>query len=148
VFARSGDYARTEEWAKRGILVGSGDLNARLCGALAFANLRLSRFDEAERVAAVGVQQFPRDPMLHLYYGMALAGIGRPGPAVPEFQQAYALSGDPRVLLSLGAALRDLGSYDEALAAFREAARLETDPGKAQLLRQEIERLEAFQKKK
>ena len=115
VFARRGDYGRTEEWARRGLLVGSGDLNARLCGALAFADLRLSRFDEAERVGAVGVQQFPRDPMLHLYHGMALAGMGRPDPAVPELRQAYALSGDPRVLLNLGAALSDLGRYDQAL---------------------------------
>lgn len=114
-FAQIGDYERTEEWARKGLLVGSGDLNAKLCGALAFADLRLSRFDEAERVAAVGVQQFPRDAMLHLYRGMALAELGRPESAVPELQQAYALSGDPRVLPNLGTALRDLGRYDEAL---------------------------------
>ena len=183
VFARNGDYGRAEEWATRGLMVGSADVNAGLCRTLAFANLRLSRFDEAERVAAMGLRLFPQNSMLHVYRGMALAQTGRPGPAVPEFEQAYALSGDPRVLVNLGAALSDLGRYDEAvhalslvppghserpgalrdmgeilvnrlgrtdegLAALHEAARLEADPGKAQALRQEIERLEAFPKKK
>jgi tetratricopeptide (TPR) repeat protein len=133
VFARTGNFGRSEEWARRGLRVGSNSLNARLCGALAYADLKLGRIEEAEQVAAVGVQQYPREAMLRLYYGMALAERGNDADAVPQLREAYQLSNDPRVLLNLGAALSNLGRYEEALQALSHIP--EDNPQRATALR-------------
>jgi tetratricopeptide (TPR) repeat protein len=116
-FQRIGVNERAEEWARRGLRVGASSLNARLCGALAFADLKLGDFEEAERVASEGARQYPREPMLHLYRAMALHEMGQRDLAVAEFRTAHDLSSDPRVLLNLGAVLSELGRFEEAVEA-------------------------------
>lgn len=118
VFARIEQFDRSREWALRGIRIGAGSMNAKLCGALAYAQLKRGEFEQAERVAGEGVSRFPREAMLHLYHGMALHELARLEEAEAEFRSAYELSRDARVLQSLGTTLTELERFEDALNVF------------------------------
>ena len=115
VFGRLHDDARAEEWADRGLLVRAAPMTPRLFNTLAYAKLNLEKYDEAERVAALGVIRSPNDATIRLYHGIALQALDQPNPALAEYRKCYEISHDARALIRMGSVLADLGRYDEAL---------------------------------
>ena len=115
MFGRLHQDDRAEEWADRGLQVRASQMTPRLLNTLAYAKLNLEKYDEAERVAALGVQRSPSDGVIHLYHGIALQGLDRPNDALAEYRRAYELSHDARALIRMGMVLGDMKCFDEAL---------------------------------
>ena len=118
VFDRMGAYDRAIEWAKRGLAVESPMMNGRLYGVLARVELRVGNSAAAEEAARAAIQITPRNYGMHLYRGMALHDLNRPGEALQELTTAYTLSGDERIHLNIGQLLADMGRFDEAAKEF------------------------------
>jgi tetratricopeptide (TPR) repeat protein len=115
VFGRLHEDDRAEEWADRGLLVRAAAMTPRLLNTLAYAKLNLEKYEEAERVAALGVIRAPNDATIHLYHGIALQALDRPNDALAEYRRCYEISHDARALIRMGSVLGDLRRYDEAL---------------------------------
>jgi len=131
LFGRLGRYDRVEEWAKRGLRVDAKRLNGRLHLVQAYALLNLGKFAAAESASAAGIRVAPKDPMIHVYRGMALHELGRKEECLGEFKEAYQISHDPKILVNMGAALSDLGRYEEAVQALEIVPENHPDRGNA-----------------
>jgi len=115
LFGRLNQDDRAEEWADRGLQVRAAQMTPRLLNTLAYAKLQLQKYEEAERVAALGVERSPNDGVIHLYHGIALQGLQKPDEALAEYRRSYEISHDARALIRMGSVLAELTRYDEAL---------------------------------
>ena len=74
------------------------------------------------------VEQDPSDCSAHFNLGAALADMGKPDEAIPEYRRVLDLRPDDAVARnSLGAALQSLGKTDEAIAEYRQVLTLRPD---------------------
>lgn len=115
LFGRLQQDDRAEEWADRGLSVRAAQMTPRLLNTLAYAKLQLEKYEEAERVAALGVERSPNDGVIHLYHGIALQALGKPNEAFAEYKRCYEISHDARALIRMGTALAELDRFEEAL---------------------------------
>jgi len=122
LYGRLSHFDRTEEWARRGLMVNAWRLSPRLWGTLAYSLLNQNRFAEAESAAANGIALAPGEGPLRLYHAMALAELGKKQDALQEYEMAYGITGDDRVILNIAADLSGLGRYEEAATALSRVA--------------------------
>jgi tetratricopeptide (TPR) repeat protein len=96
--------------------------------ALAYAALRLERFDRAAPLLTKLLEARPEDATARWNLGMALVSLGRLEEAVPHFQQALPYrNGSSDDQLVVGTALARLGRFEEAATHFRQAVQLKPD---------------------
>lgn len=91
-FLWSGDAARAEEWARRGLELSSEATGASLTETLSMALIEQGDAAGAEKVAREGLRLYPRSPLLHLFHAMALEALARPGEALEAYRLALPLS--------------------------------------------------------
>jgi tetratricopeptide (TPR) repeat protein len=116
IFARVGNAARTEEWARRGLLVGVESMDAPLRSELALALWREGKLDSAEANMRAAIRELPKNPSFRIYYASILTDVSRLTDALAELRKAYELSGnDPRIHMNIAQTLAQLGRFDEAV---------------------------------
>ena len=116
MFTRVKDYARVEEWARRGLLVGAEPMEGLLRSQLAMALYRQGKADSAEAEIVRALGKMPESASLHVYHAEMLNQKSRHKEALLELYTAYELSKhDPRLHVNLAQTLGFLGRYDEAV---------------------------------
>jgi hypothetical protein len=91
-FLLSGDFARAEEWAVRGLELGDAVTEQLLLETLAIAQLQSGNPAGAERTARSGFAKHPDSSLLALFHAMALEAMGRAGDALEAYRKALPLS--------------------------------------------------------
>jgi len=91
-FLLAGDAPRAEEWAERGLSSGTSSVRQTLYETLSMARYQGGDRAGAERAAAAGSALYPQAPLLHVFRGMSLEALGRPGPAMEEYRLALPLT--------------------------------------------------------
>jgi Flp pilus assembly protein TadD/serine/threonine protein kinase len=100
--------------------------------AMAFAQAKPPRWDEAIRFFTAAMALRPQSPLAHFTLGLALSNKGRNDEAIAEFQKTLRLKNDfAEGHFSLGLAFVEQGRLDEAIAAYREGIRLKKDEPEA-----------------
>jgi tetratricopeptide (TPR) repeat protein len=115
-FTKAKDYARAEEWARRGLKIEVKDMEAPVRGSLAIALFRQGKIDSAAIQMRIAIQKDPKNPSFRIYQASILSGMSRLPEALEELRTAYALSGgDPRLHVNIAQVLGQLGRYEEAV---------------------------------
>ena len=91
LFARSGDYERTEEWARRGLNVGVASMEPQLRAGLAMALWYKGQLDSADAEIRAAILEVPREFSFRAYHGGILLEMGRPDQALAELRKAIEL---------------------------------------------------------
>ncbi|MDE2594079.1 MAG: tetratricopeptide repeat protein [Burkholderiales bacterium] len=87
-----------------------------------------NRFAEAEALAQMLIERFPKHPLAWKVLGAVLKQMGRLDEALVPMKKAIALSPrDWQAHNNIGVALKALGKTDEAMAAYRRAIALQPD---------------------
>lgn len=118
LFGKLNQPDRAEEWARRGLLVDSRNMNGQLQIGLAIALLGKGNAAGAEAAARAGLALLPRSASAHFYRGLALRELGRKEEALPELKAALEATGDNRIRLNVAQILAELGRFDEAASQF------------------------------
>ena len=127
-FIRVQNYPRAEEWARRGLEVGVGDMEASLQHQLATALWRRDQVDSAEAHMRIAVEKLPQSSTFRIYHASMLGDLGRHKEALEQLYTAYELSNhDPRIHINLAQQLSALGRHQEAVDEL-----LQTPPGNSQ----------------
>jgi tetratricopeptide (TPR) repeat protein len=116
LFARVGDHARVEEWARRGLQVEVESMEPSLRSQLSLALWRQGKLDSADSEMARTIEKSPANPMFHLYRSSILNDRTKYVEALAEARKAYELSKqDPRLHVNIAQILALLGRYEEAV---------------------------------
>jgi tetratricopeptide (TPR) repeat protein len=127
-FGRVKDYARAEEWARRGLKIGYEPMEGHLQSELAVALWRQARVDSAEVRMRIAVEKIPASPTFRMFHAAILRDLSRRREALEELQTAYELSNhDPRIHVSIAQVLGELGRYEDAVSEL-----LQVPPGNEQ----------------
>lgn len=90
--------------------------------------IRAGEYEEADRILAALLPEFPDDPALLLMRGEVLLAVGRPDEAVEILRHGAEVDPKrPRVHFQLATALASTGQPEEALEAFEKELGVNTD---------------------
>jgi len=176
------DWARMEEWARRGLYVDATDMEPPLRNLLATALWHEGRLDSADAEIRIAIAKTPASATFHLVRASILTDLERIPESLTELRKAYEVSGrDPRLHVNVAQALARMGRFGEAveellqvpegnpmrglalrdaaililnhsdrpgdaLDYLRESIRLDPNQEQADLVRQQIAKLEAMAK--
>ena len=116
MFSREKEYARAEEWARRGLYIQVDPMEGLLRSEQAMALYRQGKPDSAETEIRLAVAEMPDSPMLRVYHAGMLDDTSHHKEALQELYTAYELSRhDPRLHINLAQTLGFLGRYEEAV---------------------------------
>jgi tetratricopeptide (TPR) repeat protein len=174
------DWARMDEWTRRGLYVGVPEMEPPLRSLLATALWHEGQLDSADAQIRISIAKTPASATFHLIRGSILADLGKIPESLAELRQAYEVSGnDPRLHVNVAQALAKMGRFGEAveellkvpeghpmrglalrdaaililnhsdhpgdaLNYLRESIRLDPNQEQADLVRQQIAKLEAM----
>jgi tetratricopeptide (TPR) repeat protein len=91
LFARFGDYARSEEWARRGLRVGVTSMEPQLRAGLAMALWYQGQLDSADQEIRAAIGKAPREPTFRAVHGAILLEMTRSDEALAELRKAIEL---------------------------------------------------------
>jgi len=91
LFARFGDYARSEEWARRGLRVGVTSMEPQLRAGLAMALWYQGQLDSADAEIRAAIGKAPREPTFRAVHGAILSEMARSDEALAELRKAVEL---------------------------------------------------------
>jgi tetratricopeptide (TPR) repeat protein len=174
------DWARMDEWARRGLYVDVPEMEPPLRSLLATALWHEGQLDSADAQIRIAIAKTPANPTFYLIRGSILSDLGRLPEALTELRKAYEASGhDPRLHVNVAQALGKMGRFGDAidellqvpegnpmrglalrdaaililnhsdrpgdaLDYLRESIRLDPNQEQADLVRQQIAKLEAM----
>jgi len=174
------DWARMDEWARRGLYIDVPEMEPPLRSLLATALWHEGQLDSADAEIRIAIQKAPTSPTFHLIRASILTDQERIPESLAELRQAYEVSGrDPRLHVNVAQALARMGRFGEAveellkvpegnpmrglalrdaaililnhsdrpgdaLEYLRESIRLDPNQEQAELVRQQIAKLEAM----
>jgi tetratricopeptide (TPR) repeat protein len=174
------DWARMDEWARRGLYVDVPEMEPPLRSLLATALWHEGQLDSADAQIRIAIAKTPNSATFHLIRGSILTDLGRIPEALTELRKAYEASGrDPRLHVNVAQALGKMGRFGDAidellqvpegnpmrglalrdaaililnhsdrpgdaLDYLRESIRLDPNQEQADLVRQQIAKLEAM----
>jgi tetratricopeptide (TPR) repeat protein len=116
MFSRRNDYARAEEWARRGLHIQVEPMEGLLRSELAVALYRQGKADSAETEIQLAIERMPENPMVRVYHAAMLNEKARFKEALQELYTAYELSKhNPQLHINLAQTLGLLGRYEDAV---------------------------------
>jgi tetratricopeptide (TPR) repeat protein len=114
-----------KRWTIAGFSLATG-LLAAVYGTVTFH--RLEAFQTELSIWEQAARYQPRDPLVQVNYGTALAQIGRREKAMQQFEKTLTLDPNhPRAHFNLGNALADKSQFEEAIPHFQKAVAGEPD---------------------
>jgi len=91
LFARFGDYARSEEWARRGLRVGVTSMEPQLRAGLAMGLWYQGQLDSADAEIRAAIGKAPREATFRAVHGAILTERARPDEALAELRKSIEL---------------------------------------------------------
>jgi tetratricopeptide (TPR) repeat protein len=94
LFYFKGEFARAEEWGKRGLTIQTPSTRRDLLSLIMVAESGLDQPERVIETAHAALKAYPADAEFHMFLGAALQRLGRGAEAVVEYEASLRL--DPR----------------------------------------------------